>query len=270
MLNRHRLLLGLVLLVLIGGINISARAQGDDGTLILDDPQTSYPVGLHSEFLEDPDGTLTIEDVTQPEFAARFTPNQEEIPNFGFTSSAYWIRIHVRNETSQESDWRLAFSDARLGMIDFYYQQADETGWTHQQAGRWLPATTREYLHPHIIFPLVLSPSNEGTIYLRLQASLSIRFALTLWPAGVFEQANHAFLLLLGLFYGIMIIMAVYNFVIFLVLRKLSYLYYFLFISALIINLSAIDGVFYAYLFPNGTQRYTHLVTISLSLILAK
>jgi len=274
MLKFHRLLLGPVLLVLIIGVSISVRAQGDDGLLVLDDPQTSYPLGLHIEYLEDPGGNLTFEDVIGPEFTSRFTPSQEETPNLGFDQSvAYWIRFHVRNETSQVSDWLLSFSDARVGLIDLYYQPHGQTDWVLSQAGRFRPATVREYAHPNFVFPLSILPSDEATVYLRLQGG-SIRFSLSLWPAKLFEQQDDMFFLVLGLVYGIIGIMAVYNLTIFLFLRQTSYLYYVLFITANALNMACIDGTAYIYLFPNWgynyIQGYTNVLATIFSVVFVR
>lgn len=269
MLKLHRLTLALVLLVLAVCASTSVWAQGDNGPLILNDPQSSYPLGLHLEYLEDPGGSLNIEDVSGPEYVARFTPNTEKNPNFGLTSSAYWIRFQVRNETSRVYSWRLSSTDARLGLIDLYYMPQGGTGWIHQQAGRFRPSTVREYVHPYFVFPLDISPSNEGTVYLRLQSNIPIRFSLSLWPEELFERTNQVFFLILGLFYGIVIVMAVYNLMIFLFLKKPIYLYYFGFISVVGLNAACIDGVAYAILFPNWAHPYTLLITISLGTVFA-
>ena len=138
MLKLRSLLLGLVLLVLMVGASIPAWAQGDNEPLILDDPQTSYPLGLHLEYLEDPGGNLTIEDVTGPEFTTRFTPSREETLDLGFTRSIYWIRLDVQNETTNTSDWLLAFSNNRVGLVDLYASSPGTSG-----AGLWYAAPWR-------------------------------------------------------------------------------------------------------------------------------
>jgi hypothetical protein len=92
----------LILSIILCGLFLSsdtiAWAQ-DSNVLILEDPGTRYPLDLHLEYLEDPEGTLTIQDVTQPEVSAQFTLNTQETPNFGITESAYWLRFRVRNRT---------------------------------------------------------------------------------------------------------------------------------------------------------------------------
>lgn len=259
--------MGLTLFVLILCGSSIARAQ-DSNLLILNDQQTHYPLDSHLEYLEDPPGALSIEQVAQPEVSAGFTPIQVATPNFGVTQSAYWIRLRVRNESTHFGDWRLAFTDARVGLIDLYYPSQDGASWVHSQAGRLLPSTVREYSHPRPVFPLPILPSSEVTIYLRLQGS-PLRFSLSLWPADSFEQQSHNFFVVLGMVYGIIGIMAVYNLFIFFFLRKASYLYYFLFIIADMLNMACIDGTAYHYLFPNWTNKFTQLSTSVLATIFA-
>ncbi|MCK4701249.1 MAG: hypothetical protein KAT38_12965, partial [Bacteroidales bacterium] len=54
-------------------------------TVILNDDQDVYPLGLFLEILEDPSGKLTIEEITSHKFENKFVPSQNEVPNFGHT-----------------------------------------------------------------------------------------------------------------------------------------------------------------------------------------
>ena len=78
-----------------------APAGDSAPAVILTDEQGEYPLGLFVEILLDPTRELTIEEVSSPDYAAQFMPSQEEVPNFGYTTSAIWRRFRVRNETSQ-------------------------------------------------------------------------------------------------------------------------------------------------------------------------
>ena len=252
--KNYKIILGLALFVLMLCSSSIARAQ-DANLLILSDQGTRYPLGLHLKYLEDPGGTLTIEQVTQPAVSARFTPNLAEIPNLGITNSAYWFRFPVRNQTGQES-WMLAFSNARVGLIDLYVSNADGSGWVHQQAGTYLPAAMWAYAFPHFTFPLSLKSSAETIVYLRLQSNLPMRFSLSLWPPDLFEQHQQGFYGLIGLFYGGVAIMAVYNLLLFIFIRKSTYLYYFLFCFFGILNTAASDGTALLFLYPRASLKY--------------
>ena len=264
--NSFKIILGLALFVLILCGSSVARAQ-DANLLILSDQGTRYPLGLHLEYLEDPGGTLTIEQVTQPAVSVHFTPNLEEIPNLGITNSAYWFRFPVRNQTGQES-WMLAFSNARVGLIDLYVSNADGSGWVHQQAGTYLPAAMWAYAFPHFTFPLSLKSSAETIVYLRLESNLPMRLALSLWSSDAFEQHKQGFYGFIGLFYGGVAIMALYNLLLFFSIRKIIYLYYFLFSLFGILNVAASDGVAPLFLYPNIALRYAIYGTATLNVIL--
>ena len=62
-------------------------------SVMVTDSKGEYPLGLYLEILEDKEKKWSIQDVTSPEFAGEFVRNKLEIPNFGYTNSAYWVRF---------------------------------------------------------------------------------------------------------------------------------------------------------------------------------
>ena len=103
--------------------------KGDASTaepVVLTDEQGQYPLGLHLEILEDPSGELTIEDVTSPAFDSQFIPSQVAVPNYGYTDSAYWVRVSLDNETLYTNEWLLEIGFANTQYVDLYIPI---TGW---------------------------------------------------------------------------------------------------------------------------------------------
>ena len=45
---------------------------------------------------------------------------QEEVPGFGFTNSAYWVRFQVSNESNADADWVLLI-DSTPFYVDAYF-----------------------------------------------------------------------------------------------------------------------------------------------------
>ncbi len=86
------------------GSGQSAEAQR---TLILNEQQEQYVLGQFLEYLEDPAGNLTIADVSSPEYAKRFKQSRQEILNFGYTDSIYWVRFLANNPAPRiaNGDW---------------------------------------------------------------------------------------------------------------------------------------------------------------------
>ena len=61
------------LVCLIAFCSLTARAAEP---VLVTDADTEVSLGLHLEYLEDKEGTLTLEDVLKPEVAARFVKSQ--------------------------------------------------------------------------------------------------------------------------------------------------------------------------------------------------
>ena len=234
----------------------SAHAQRGQRLVTLTDVQGEYPLGLYLEILEDPLGELSIKEVRSPQYDAQFVPSDEIVPNMGYTASAVWARFTVRNEASQTSQWRLALHDARMGRVSLYLPTPDGQDFIMKQAGRLLPFAAREIPHHQFIFNVPLSPQEEQTIYLRFETESAMVFPLTLWSLTAFAQQNQSEQFVLGLFYGMMLIMIGYNFFLLFSLRDESYLYYILFIITFMLNQASRDGLAHQYLWPGWSNRF--------------
>ena len=154
-LKKKAFVLALIVAILCCG---AASAQGEDpagaNPVLLTDDQERYPLGLHLELLEDPSGELTIEDVTSPEFDLQFEASQMETPNYGFTDSAYWIRLGLRNESTLVERWLLELGFANMHYVDLYSPLGDDEGFGVKQAGILRPADSRDLREPHIVFDI--------------------------------------------------------------------------------------------------------------------
>lgn len=56
----------------------------------------SQSVSASIEYLEDPQRKLTLSDV-QGEYASRFIPGTEQTLNKGYTQSAFWLHLQLKN-----------------------------------------------------------------------------------------------------------------------------------------------------------------------------
>jgi two-component system, sensor histidine kinase LadS len=116
-----------------------ALAQGvDDGgpaPVILHDDQLRYGLGQHMEILEDPGGTLTIQDVSAPGYSDQFVPSHTESPTFGYTSSVYWVRFRLDNESQLSDHWLLEVNFANTQHVDLYIPSPNGDGYIARRTG---------------------------------------------------------------------------------------------------------------------------------------
>ena len=224
----------------------TALAQTNDppppGTLILMDKRGEYPLGLHMEILEDPGGELTIEQVASQEFDSRFIPSQVEVPIYGFTDNVYWVRLQMRNESQLGDRWLLEVGFPNMQFVDLYTPLADGEGFAVKQTGSMRPIYTRDIFHPRILFNLIVPKQSERTFYLRFQTGSSMTLDLNMWTPGAFLIESLAEQLLYGIFFGILIGLLVYNLFIFFSLRDVSYLYYVIFLTSMVLHYANYAG----------------------------
>lgn len=211
----------------------------------------SYPIGRHLEILEDPHQQWTIRDVSSSQLSRRFTPAKSDMPAFGFTRSAYWVRFSVRNSSDDTQNWLLELNNPIMDLAELYLPRADG-GFEVRRSGRLLPFAQREVAHRDQVFRLPIGPGEEKTFYLRAASESLMYFSLKIWRQELFASKDRKEYLLLGIFYGVILVMVLYNLFLYVSLRDRAYLHYTLYAACYGITLFIVDGLPLQYLWPDA------------------
>ncbi|SDH44962.1 ATP-binding protein [Alteribacillus bidgolensis] len=214
--------------------------------------QSEQKYDLHSslELLQDKEGIWSVEEVSSEAFSASFTKNKGSIPSFGYTSSVYWIRFQLENNTTVD-DWVLEIAYPPHDSIELY-EMVNNRPLKASETGDLKDFYNRDKNHRHFTFNLN-PPENEPlTYYLRFESEGSMQVPLTLWSEEAFAKKSQIEYLILGLYYGICIVMILYNLFLFFSLRLHSYLWYVLFILALTFTHLTLNGAAYQFLWPES------------------
>jgi two-component system sensor histidine kinase EvgS len=214
--------------------------------LVLTDLQGEYVLGTCLEYLEDPSGSLSIQDVCSPEYDRQFVRNRKQGIHFGATRGAYWLRFLVRNNSDSFKTWFLEFGNPRLHFVERYVPAADQPEFKVKKGGVYSPAE-REIRYRNFIFRIPLKPNQEQIIYLRIR-SIIIQTPLFLVSSEAFAQKASQENLLIGLFYGAIAMIWLYHLFLWGILREKSYLYYLLFMLGFTVINLADDGLGNLYL----------------------
>lgn len=246
-----------LLLALLGCAALVSYAWGAEPVaaepviLALDERIDGEMVGEYLSYLEDPDGTLNLEQVlAMPE---RFVQSTRAAPNFSFTSSAYWFHLRVANQHALQRDWLL---EAPYPLIDHYTFNVLENGQRVDtaEAGRAFAFKQRAIKNRNVIFPLTVSPGHVADVYIRVQTSSSLQLPLRVWTPQTFLAKDHEEQAIQGIYYGILLAMLVYNLLIFLSIREISYFNYVHFIGGSILFQVSLNGYAFEYLWPDSPR----------------
>ncbi len=235
--------------------------------ILLDDSIGEYSVGKHLDVLEDIDGHWTLEQIRSSQFDDKWVKSQRKVPNFGFTQSAYWLRFQVVHEATRESlssiakisdaeidqtiqhpsKWLLELSYAFIDQIDFYFETTDNK-FHVIKSGDQRAYSEREFKYRNFVFPLTLNNQSSQVFYIRVKTEGSMQLPLTLLSPNSFVQQVEKEQIALGLYYGIVLAMLLYNIFVFLLVKERTYLFYILYIISWIIAQMIINGFAVQYL----------------------
>jgi PAS domain S-box-containing protein len=254
----------LFFLFFILGFPRLARAKQ---TLVLSDLKQEYELGLHLEILADPSARLSLEDILKPEYEAKFISSPRQVPNFGFTKSAFWVRFKVRNEASTRSPWALQLSYANMDFVDLYVLTPEGKFQPVRKSGRMYPLGARDFLDQLPVFLIPFAKFQTQTIYMRFQTEESMTIPLILWSmTGFVSQVGLAHIFI-GFFLGILVIMILYNLFLFISLKDKNYFYFVLCIAAILFFTISSRGIGYHYLWPNSVVFNKLILPVSAGLL---
>ncbi|MFN2275844.1 MAG: 7TM-DISM domain-containing protein, partial [Anaerolineales bacterium] len=222
--------LPLLIALIMPASSFAQSGTEPENPVVLSDAQDRYRLGTHLEILKDDSAELTIEDVTSSAYQDRFTPSPSANPNFGFQTAAYWVRLKIINRAEQNDQWVLENDFINMHYIDVYLPASNGQGYELRQAGALRPFDVRDIPFRRHAFSLEIPPGGDQTIYMRFQSQSSMTLSLNLWSRAAYTRFMLLDQLQLGLIYGAMLIMAIYNIPLFVMTGERAYAYLVLFI----------------------------------------
>jgi signal transduction histidine kinase/DNA-binding response OmpR family regulator len=184
---------------------------------------------------------LTFDDVSRGSHTRAFRKSNGSL-NFGYSSSAYWIRFQIQNTDRLPSDgWVLEmnnpiFNQAKL----FIIPDSGET--IYKEMNGDTPIHEREVQTRAVVFGLPDEPNKIYTVYLMLSGNDNKMYDLVIWSNNSYTKYLRTSDTILSFYFGILFALATYNLFLFFSIRDRSYLYYTLFVAATAASQLAITG----------------------------
>jgi len=223
--------------------------------------QEKVILGEHLQYLEDETGGLNVDQVRQH---ASWQQSKQTVPNFGFTNSIYWFRTEI-NTSQVLPVYFLEIGYALLDELDVYLIKND-TPVQHWRGGNALPISQREFKHRLPVFLLQLENNQKYDLYIRVRSTNAMQVPLTLWEERAFWQADQVNVALNSAYFGIVVVMCLYNLFLFMLLREITYLQYVFVIFNIGIFLGQVHGYNHMYLWPSAGEWNTRCLSMAIAL----
>ncbi|MBK1812778.1 diguanylate cyclase [Clostridium sp. YIM B02505] len=236
------LTIGLSNTVALASENISSVVKVNNG-------EEEYDLTDHLQILQDTKRVFTIDSIFYPEIRDKFKSYKESNLSGEISSAAYWVRVVVQNDQDQAANMFLEISKPQLSNLKFYRFDGQRLI-EEVDTGSDYPFSNREINNRNFVFDLHLPSKETQTIILRVEAKSYLQLPVKLYTEKHFIEKEEHSNMVLGFYYGIMLIMLLYNLILYFSLKDETYIYYCCFIFAFSIMQLIWDGLAFQYLWP--------------------
>ncbi|MDB5126864.1 7TM diverse intracellular signaling domain-containing protein [Mucilaginibacter sp.] len=222
------------------------------------------------QYYIEPGNQLTISQIRNPAFSARFQPNPEPTPQLKDIKATYWYRITLNQSIATKNNWILEFFDQTIDSITVYSPVANNK-YAVTQLGSNRPFSERLYSHKNFSLNLSNNAGKQDVYYFRLRSNQSGNVIIVLRSVNWFISYALNEYFFFGIFYGMILVFGLYNFIMLIAMRQRQYLYYIVYNLSIGLYEMCTDGIAYQYLWQMAPawNHYAYGIALFLASIFA-
>ncbi|KXX67022.1 7TM diverse intracellular signaling domain-containing protein [Flammeovirga sp. SJP92] len=255
-----------LLLFLLTAILFPAIAQNTTPSVNLDDLVEELKIENDILYFLDNDETefSKIKDAPEDYFI-----KADDDLNFGFLEQTLWLKIPIEHEVDHNKNWYFEIANPNIDYLKVYLIENGQKNFISWELGDIFPFNSRVINHRNFIVPFELKKDTKYNVYVKVYSSNGINLPMKIYTGDAFLEYSLFSEMLYGLYFGIILIMVLYNLMIFFSLRDINYLLYVLPIVGNVIYFSSDSGHNFQYLhqWSPGLQKYIAPLAISFWII---
>jgi hypothetical protein len=213
-------------------------------------------------YFEDTTGKLGLDGIHAAYLAGKFVFNPEPTPVTHHNNSAYWYRIKIGKANTTNNNWILEFFDQTIDSITVYSPFKDTYRVT--SLGSSHPFAARFYKHKNFSVNINSNNGHDDVYYIRIRSGHSVNVIMVLRTVSRFIGYALDEYFFFGVFYGMILVFGLYNFMMFIAMRQVQYLYYIIYNLSIGLYEMCVDGIAYQYIWPNnpGWNNYAYGIAL--------
>ncbi|GAB2978296.1 7TM diverse intracellular signaling domain-containing protein [Mucilaginibacter puniceus] len=194
-------------------------------TLVINKSGSKFLTNQFFAELEDPGKSLKFEDVFNN---PKFHTVKSKLPFLRYSKSAIWLKFTIKNNTNS-SVIPITTGRSVIDDFDIYYHNPINHQTTHISPSDL--KTNPGFLSQNsTIINWSIDPNTVQTIYIRLKSNMSSTIPIEVHSQDEYLEKSAINQLINGALIGIFWVMALYNLILFAIVRDKSYLYYVVYI----------------------------------------
>ncbi|MDB5009798.1 MAG: chromosome partitioning protein ParA [Mucilaginibacter sp.] len=203
------------------------------------------------ESFEDKSGKLTIDQVASTPIDSKFSLNTIYTPKTTDLHAAYWYRIKINHAYPTKNDWILEFFDQTIDDIQIYSPDRNNK-YVAAYLGSNHPFIQRLFQHKNFTLNINSNLYGDKAYYICLKSHQPANVIIVLRSVSWFIHYALDEYFFFGIFYGMLLVFALYNLMMFFAIRQIQYLYYVMYNLSIGLYEMCADGIAYQYIWPNS------------------
>lgn len=212
---------------------------------------------------------LEIENILRSDTSGWQVSEQGTV-NFLYDDRAVWLRFDVQADLPADMDFLLEIASPFIDRVEFYhigYNQYQEPIVLNAGVDGDVFGVSKRMMKARFpIFPVALQSDSHQTFYLRIKSTGALLAPVSLWPKQTYILEEQTSLVFQSLLFGIMIVMVLYNFSIFVFLRETTYLLYVGYVFMSILYMATITGFGPKYIWGDSYWLVQNAITLFVAL----
>lgn len=207
--------------------------------------------------LEDKQGKFTPEEALNAEV---YYENDAPVPNLGNSPSTFWLRMEITNE----SEFEQLLLEIPYPILDriALYEIDGENPRLVEELGEDFHFHKRTFEHQNFIFNLDIAPNFSKRYLIKVSSGEQILLPLSVGSYQAIYESHITLDLISGIYFGIILVMFLYNLFIYFSVRDRSYLFYVAYILLVGLTQAILKGYAFKYLWPGSPWLALHSVSI--------
>lgn len=183
--------------------------------------------------------------------------------SFGYNTDRLWVKTYFYNSDNRERELLLEVPYPVLDSVNVYVVMDNQTiasyvmGDTQRFSER--PVNFRNFL-----IPFDLPPNTGASVFLQVETEGALQAPLRLWDVKHFFEHQQVRLVGQGLYFGLAVVMIIYNLFIYISIRHPSYLFYSASVVSVALFIGSMQGLGFQFIWPNIPEVNRYIVPVSM------
>ncbi len=201
-------------------------------------------------FIDSSGDQFSVNEIAAPHFQKNFTLSEVPYHYDPIKEYTYWIKATLSNQSAKDLKWIFLQGDPNVGHIELYAPRLSNQYALIGQGGLASPFNIRQYEMISLAFDLPIDSGQTKTFYMKVRSKNYFAFKMIIHESKFSMNYFLSEYYFIGFYYGMLILIAVYNLVIYFSIRDRVYIYYVLYVLATCLLNTINDKTAFQFLWP--------------------